>query len=72
MVISGISRNIHLPADKRYVVLCSCLLLTSYTYHRERVESLILSIQISTSEQNRTMLTEPVSLFIDIGKVFLL
>ncbi|XP_065902446.1 adhesion G protein-coupled receptor L3-like [Dysidea avara] len=37
------------------------------TERGERVESLILSIQISTNVQNRIMLTEPVSLFINIG-----
>ena len=40
--------------------------------YRERVESLILSIQISTNVQNRIMLTEPVSLFINIGMVCIL
>ena len=40
-----------------------------YNYHRLRVESLVVSIQISTLEQNRTMLSEPVALFINVKMV---
>ncbi|XP_065898979.1 adhesion G protein-coupled receptor L3-like [Dysidea avara] len=50
MIISGTTRNIHLPTDRN-----------------ERVESLILSIVISTIEQNRIELIKPVSLFFNIG-----
>ena len=69
-VISTVTRNSHLPTDEGYAVLNTQDMI-SYTFScRVRLESLILSIQISSNERPRTSLgNETVSMIFHIGSV---
>ena len=72
-IINIVARNSRLPTIEGYInliIIDKCVNILCM--HRERVESLILSSQISTDPQKRVFLgDETVTLTFNLGKVLL-
>ena len=74
-IINIIARNSRLPTNEGYISFSNYLniniLVDVLCMHRERVESLILSSQISTDPQRRVFLEgETITLTFNLGQVY--